>query len=157
MKKVEIRENGTRRVYTDNSIPSKTDQSFKEECDVNNIITRYKKTGQLTHLARTQGKYADVSEMKDLQESFQTVAQARDTFETLPAELRKKLNNDPVQLMEYLSNPENDDEAIRYGLKEKRNPELSEPVPEVTKPKGRGSKQTTQKTTPVETPPNDDE
>ena len=38
-----------------------TDQQFKDDCDVNFIVDKFTKTGHLTHLAKFQGMYADVS------------------------------------------------------------------------------------------------
>ena len=38
MKKVILRKNGTKSVQTINKLPSKTDQSFKADCDVNTIL-----------------------------------------------------------------------------------------------------------------------
>jgi len=138
MKKIEMRENGTRRVYIVNDAPSKTDQSQAASCDVNNIMSKYKKTGQLTHLARNQGVYADVSQIPDLQESLAQVELANAAFASLPSEVRQRFQNSPVQMIEFLQDPSNDEEAIRFGLKEKRGPV---DTPAADKPvKGRVSK-----------------
>jgi len=126
MKKIEIRPNGTKRVSTVNTEPSKTDQQWKKSCDVNEIVTRYKKTGQLNHVRANQGTYADVSQIPDLLTSLLQVKKAEEAFLTVPAELRKKLDNDPVQFIEYLQDPKNDDEARKFGLKP--------PLPEITTP-----------------------
>lgn len=125
MKKVEIRPDGSRRVYTVNEQPSKTDQSQAPACDVNNIMAKYKKTGQITHLARKQGVYADVSQISDLQTAIEQVQSANNAFMSIPAELRAKLNNDPVKFIEYLQDPSNDEESIKYGLK---TPKQSQPT-----------------------------
>lgn len=138
MKKIEIRENGSRRVYTVNEEPSKTDQSQTEQSDVNYIIGQYKKTGQLTHLARKQGVYADVSQIPDLQESLAQVELANTAFASLPSEVRQRFQNSPVQMIEFLQDPSNDEEAIRLGLKEKRGP-VDTPAADKP-PKGRVSK-----------------
>ena len=50
---------GKRKVITVNLENSLADQSFKEDCDVNVIISRYKKTGQLPSSVK-QGIYADI-------------------------------------------------------------------------------------------------
>jgi len=130
MKKIEIRPNGTKRVYTENTQPSKTDQQWKKSCDVNEIVTKYKRTGQLSHVRSQQATYQDVSEIPDLLTSLTQVQKAKDAFLTVPAELRKKLDNDPVNFIEYLNDPKNDSEAIKYGLKNKPTPTPA-PVPDV--------------------------
>lgn len=72
MKLIEIRENGSKRVVTINEEPSKTDQSFAKQVNINNIMARYIKTGQLTHLRNQQGVYADMSEIKRSRNSCST-------------------------------------------------------------------------------------
>ena len=117
MKKFEIRKNGTLRVHTVNNEPSKTDQSAKKECDVNNIVKKYQTTGMITHLRSGQGNYLDLSEVGDLANSLNVVASAQQKFDQLPSNIRKRFGNSPVQLVEFLSNPKNDPEAIKLGLK----------------------------------------
>lgn len=107
---------------TKNTLPSKTDQSFKNDCDVNFIMSRFLKTGQVTHLAKRQGVYADVSEIKDLHESMIQVTQAQEAFNMLPAHLRERFQNSPVEMLRFLQNPKNDSEAIELGLKVRKNP-----------------------------------
>lgn len=121
MKKIELRPNGTKRVCTVNLEKSKTDGSFKEECDTNNIIAKFNKTGQLTHIAKRQGNYADVSEITDLHTAFIHVKEAKETFQELPAILRKKFNNSPTEFIAFLEDPKNDEEAVQLGLKVKIN------------------------------------
>lgn len=96
---------------------SQTQQQFAEQCDVNYIMKTYAKTGEITHLARQEGVYADVSTIPDLQQSINNVKAAEEAFMTLPADLRKKLDHSPVKFIQYLNDPKNDEEAIKYGLK----------------------------------------
>lgn len=117
MKKIELRENKTKRVMTINEDPSLTDQQWQKSCDVNTIIAKYKKTGEIKHLAAHQGQYADLSELPDLLTALNTVNTASSTFEQLPAQIRKYFANDPVELYTFLQDPKNDQEAIRLGLK----------------------------------------
>jgi len=39
--------------------PSLTRQSFKDECDVNQIVQRYTETGMINHIPRTTPQYGD--------------------------------------------------------------------------------------------------
>lgn len=117
MKKIELRENGTRRVYIVNDQPTKTDQSQAPACDVNNIMAQYKKTGQITHLAKVKGVFADLSAISDLHASMNEVTLAQQAFDALPAELRFRFQNSPLEMLNFLNNPKNDQEAIALGLK----------------------------------------
>ena len=131
-----LRKNGSRDISTENNEDSQTDPSFAKECDVNNIIKKFKDTGHITHLAKRQGVYADVSDVTDLLTATVQVQKAAEAFKTIPAALRRKLNEDPNELIEFLNNPENDEEAIYYGLKERNYPQNNDSTmkPDSTSP-----------------------
>ena len=42
--------------------PSLTRQSFKDECDVNQIVKRYTETGMINHIPRSTPQYGDAPE-----------------------------------------------------------------------------------------------
>jgi len=113
--------------------PSKAQQQYKEQCDVNNIIAKYKKTGEWIHVTRKEGVYADVSNIRDYHESLQKVVDANNAFSTLPAHIRIRFDNDPAALLEFMQDPKNYDEGVKLGIFEKKQ-ETQEP-PTTTKPK----------------------
>lgn len=102
-----------------------TKQSFKDECDINNIMKKYEQTGELpiSFMQREQ-QFGDFSEVPTYQEACEVVLKANNAFESLPTEVRKRFNNDVNQFMEFMENPENVDEMIKLGLAIKREPEL---------------------------------
>lgn len=103
---------------------SMTQQQFKAECDVNNILAKYKRTGMLSHIQKHQGNFGDFSSVEDYQTSLGKLMQAQQSFESLPSELRAKFDNDPAQLISFLSDEKNNAEAIKLGLKiERKAPE----------------------------------
>lgn len=108
--------NGRIGVKTVNNEPTKTQQQFKDECDINNIIARYEKTGELSHLSGRKGAFTDLSDVTDYQGMLHTVIQAEEAFMTLPAVVRTRFRNDPGQLLSFLQDPKNKDEAIKLGL-----------------------------------------
>lgn len=108
---------GRKRVITINEEPSMTDQSQAPQCDVNNIIAKFQKTGEISHLAQHQGMYADVSEFQDLHTALSQVRAAEYAFQSLPGQLRARFENDPVKFVEFLQDPKNDVEAVQLGLK----------------------------------------
>lgn len=87
--------------------PSMTKQSFKEECDINNIVRRFETTGILEHVnqAAAKGLYTDLPEGIDLQGSLNMIAQAEAAFMALPAAARAEFQNDPVLFVEAFNNP----------------------------------------------------
>ena len=118
-KKFTKRENGTLRVQTINSKTTRTQQQHKDECDVNQIIAKYKKTGLITHLNKNPGAYSDLTDIPSYTEALQTIITASDAFNALPSDFRYELHNDPQELINFLKNPANDERAIKLGLKVK--------------------------------------
>jgi phage internal scaffolding protein len=92
-----------------------TQQHFKDECDINNILRQFNVTGLLPENALSP-RYGDFTGISDYHTALNQVIAAEDEFMRLPAELRARFENDPAQLIEFLENSENKDEAIKLGL-----------------------------------------
>jgi len=99
------------------SFPEKgrTKQSFKDECDINNIMARYLKTGVLDYTNKREGSYGDATSL-DFQSSMDLVARAKSSFSQLPAKLRARFNNNPGELLAFTEDADNYDEAVKLGL-----------------------------------------
>lgn len=104
------------RVCTVNQMKSKTDQQWAKDCDTNSIMDRYTKTGQIPHMAKVQGQFADVSQVEDLLPSLLKVEAAKKSFMTLPPKTRTRFGNKIENMIEFLQDPSNDKEAITLGL-----------------------------------------
>lgn len=116
MKKIDVSEK-RKRVLTINEEPTKTQQQYKEQVDVNNIMKKYKKTGSITHLRNAaNGVYMDLTQIPSYEEALMQIEKAQRAFEEIPSHIRLKFNNDPSQLISYLKDPSNLQEAITYGL-----------------------------------------
>lgn len=110
-----------------------TQQHMSAECDINNIVKQFQKTGLLPSNVRSNPMYADVSNIPDYMSALNSVIQAQDMFDDLPANVRKRFNNNPAELLEFCSNPDNLSEAIDLGIVENRS-EVSAPASDVVKP-----------------------
>jgi phage internal scaffolding protein len=105
---------------------SLTQQHFKEECDVINIIKRHDRNGIIEHVQRGQARYGDFSEVADYREALDLVRDAQQEFMSVPSDIRKKFDNDPGKFYEFVSNPDNKEELKKMGFIEpKEAPELS--------------------------------
>ena len=102
---------------------SLTQQHFKEECDVINIIKRHDRNGIIEHVQRGQARYGDFSNVADYREALHLVRDAQDEFMTIPSDIRKKFDNDPGKFYEFVSNPDNKEELKQMGFIE--TPEVS--------------------------------
>lgn len=116
--KITVGKDGRVRVRTMNTEKSRTQQQFKDECDINNILKKYVTTGEFTHLTKKNGVYADFSEIRDYRAMVDTVLYAQNAFMALPAEVRKRFDNDPGSLITFLQDPKNVEEATKLGLVE---------------------------------------
>ena len=116
---------GNRVAVLVNSGPTRTKQSFKDECDINNIMAKYQRTGLIDAVSRIQPQYGDVVGF-DFQFAMDQIVQAQEMFMELPSSWRKRFHNDPREFVEFVGNPENREEAVRLGLIVE--PEAPEPV-----------------------------
>lgn len=96
---------------------SLTQQHLKDECDINNIIKKYQVTGELPEPKK--GFYADVSALPDYQKALEIIESAKESFNSLPANVRGQFMNDPGTMLNWLSDPQNTERAIELGLVEK--------------------------------------
>ena len=97
--------------------PSRTQQQFKEECDVNNILRNYVNTGVLTHTSDVLPQFGDFSNVpSDYGEALALIQKSEEEFMTLPSEVREKFDNRPGNLIKFLQDENNIDEAVKLGL-----------------------------------------
>lgn len=97
-------------------------QAMKDECDVNVIVNRYKRSGMLPSQQLSLAQFFDAPAM-DFREMLEAVDKASEAFRSLPASVRKEFHNDPVRLIEFCQDVDNRDRAIELGL-------IDPPVPE---------------------------
>nr|UXQ87923.1 MAG: internal scaffolding protein [Microvirus sp.] len=104
------------RVSHVNRGPSRTKQSFKNECDIQNILQQFVKTGLVTHISSRAPHYADYIGVPEFQEAQNSIAAAQTAFDSLPSHIRRRFGNDPSQFLEFVHNPDNSQEIIKMGL-----------------------------------------
>lgn len=108
--------------------PGVTDPSGAEDCDINNIVARFHKTGILPNVD-VRSVFADVSDAPSYQDALQTIINAENQFMSLDAKTRKKFSNDPAEFLDFVENPENAQELVKMGLAV-----LAEPTPSPAAP-----------------------
>lgn len=97
--------------------PSRTQKQFIDECDVNNILRNYVSSGVLTHTSDKQLFFADVSSApSDYYEARKLLNDSKAAFDELPANVREKFDNNPFNVVKFLSDDKNFDEAVKLGL-----------------------------------------
>lgn len=93
----------------------KAQQQFKDECDINVILKRFGITGKLpTNVAMPlQG---DFSEVMDYHTAQTVMAHANQGFMRMPAEVRARFYNDAGLFVDFISDPNNAEDARKMGV-----------------------------------------
>lgn len=107
--------------------PSLTDQSFKDECNIDFIISNFVRTGQVPESSMN---FIDCTTVQQFEEAQMLVAEAKSNFEQLPAKVRSEFKN--VQgYLEYISNPANLKDSYERGFIDRGSVSLFDVYPDV--------------------------
>lgn len=90
-------------------------QDARDEVDINTIVRRFGLTGQLPDEVRVP-QYGDFVGLHDYHSAMNAVADANESFDALPADLRSRFNNDPAVFVEFCLDERNRDEMTKLGL-----------------------------------------
>lgn len=85
-------------------------------------LGEFQSLGDILKDPRYKGSFTDVSTVPSYAEMHQRMATIMQDFEMLPSALRERFAHSPGKLLDFLADPKNDQEAIRLGLKEVRQP-----------------------------------
>jgi len=103
----------------------RTKQKTGVEHDINKLVARYQKTGDVATLGLDhQGMLIGVANVGDFHACQSRVLAAQDAFASLPSTVRKRFGNSADAFMDYMSSlgPDTMDEAVKLGL-------VNKPVP----------------------------
>lgn len=98
--------------------PTMAQQQFKDEADINTIMERFGRTGELVAPVRVP-EYGDFSQVVDYHSAMNAVRSAQEGFMAMPANIRARFNNDPGRFVDFVMDEGNRAEAIALGLIEK--------------------------------------
>lgn len=94
---------------------SLTQQQFAKEANINEIVRRFGLTGQLPDgiNAPVSGDFTGIT---SYEEAMRVMRQAQESFMELPADQRQRFHNDPGEMLAFLNDDKNRDEALRLGM-----------------------------------------
>ncbi|AXH74899.1 MAG: internal scaffolding protein [Microviridae sp.] len=95
--------------------PSRTQQQFAEDADINTIVRRFGITGKMPENA-TFPTYGDFTGISDYRTALDAINQADAEFLAIPAEVRARFDNDPQRFLEFCSTPDNLPAMREMGL-----------------------------------------
>ncbi len=84
--------------------------------DINTIVAQYKKNGTMPNVARTNPLYGDFTFPEDIHSMFEAVAQSRDRFMQLPADVRTAAANSEEEFLEMYKTAEGQKKLVDAGL-----------------------------------------
>lgn len=94
--------------------PSRAQQHFRDECDINVLVDRFQRTGMPPPPQAPD--LAVFDDVFDFQTAMDAVVSARESFQTLSATVRARFHNDPGEFLNFVHDADNRDEAIKLGL-----------------------------------------
>lgn len=119
MKHIEKREDGSVRVYhTFEGEECITSQSARKETDLNYLMKRHKRLSEIPFVKKNP-MYGDFSTVGDYTQALETIKRSKEAFGQLSAEVQKRFNHNPAELLQFVNDINNKEEAIKLGLIEK--------------------------------------
>lgn len=93
-----------------------TQQSGKDQADINLIVESAKRGADLSHLSVKSPMYGDFAGMPDFYSAMLMISKANSLFMRLDPFVRERFGNDPGRLLKFLDDPQNREEGIKLGL-----------------------------------------
>ncbi len=108
--------------------PSLTDESFKQECDIDFIISNYVQRGIEPPVHSVD--YGKQYTSEDFLKSMDMVSEVKSAFETLPAIEKERFNNSVTNYLDFISDPKNLRESYEKGYINRDTVDVSDVYPE---------------------------
>lgn len=101
-------------LVTGEVLESRTSQEFAEDADVNRMVERFTRGHSVRMMSVSDAKYGDFTALAgDFMEAQTIVADIKSTFRQLPAKTRLEFDNSEERFVDFMGNPENEEEARR--------------------------------------------
>ena len=94
---------------------TRTQQQFAKDVDINTIVSRFEKTGIIKHLNPARPNYGFAPAIT-LHQAYEQIRYAKETFLSLPSEVRDEFDNDPVKFVEFIEDDANTETLREMGL-----------------------------------------
>lgn len=102
--------------------PSRTIQSQAKEADINTIARNFGLTGTLPQIQRLPLN-EDFMDVMDFHTAMNQLKAAQASFDSLPAQIRSRFDNDPGLFVDFCSTEGNEAELEKLGLLPPKPPE----------------------------------
>lgn len=119
---------GTTLYEPESKLPSLTDESFKQECDIDFIISNFVQRG--INPPEHQVQYGKQYTSDDFINGMNIVAECKSAFEELPAIEKERFNNSVSNFLEFIANPDNLRESYEKGYIDPTSVDIADVYPE---------------------------
>lgn len=123
--------------------PSRVQKQYEYTFHPQKMIEKYGRQTLLKSLKQVPQLYSDAPNPYDYKESLDVISKADQAFAALPSAVRVRFNNDPLELLQFLQDPKNQQEAYDLGLSSTApapEPPAKSPEPEKSKSKSKSDK-----------------
>lgn len=94
--------------------PSRTVQADRDLVDLNKIVARHRAAG--LPLPEGNMQFGDATAALTYQQSLEAASRASEMFARLPSRVRARFLNEPGELLRFMADPGNREEAYSLGL-----------------------------------------
>ncbi len=112
---------------------TKTQQQFKDDNKVSNVVQKFLQTGIAPMVNQTEPKYLDISGLGDFTEQLNRVTEVTQAFQGMHSSIRARFENKPQNMLHFMEDEKNIEEAIQLGLIPPQEPTTSKTEPKATK------------------------
>ena len=95
---------------------SMTQEHFREETEILNIIRRHDRNGVIDHINKGSAIYGDFSEITDYRDMIHKLREADSAFAQVPSDVRKRFENDPAKFFNFVTDESNHEALAEMGL-----------------------------------------
>lgn len=97
--------------------PSMTQQSAKDECDINELVKRAIATGDTAFFMDMRPReFVDCEIFSNYQDAVNQINEIQNEFNSLPASIRAEFNNDASEYIKFAADPNNIEECRSLGI-----------------------------------------
>lgn len=109
--------------------PSLAQQGDKEDADINVLVKRFGVTGTMPQLNREALDPNQFHEITDFHQAVNAIKDATHEFMKMPADIRRRFQNDPHEFLAFVHDDKNREEADRLGITKamKKKPDAAAP------------------------------
>ena len=87
-----------------------TKQSFKDQTDINKLLSKHQTAGSLAHLMKyPEATYGEFDGEFSLLDAQQRIQKANEIFDDLPSEVRREFGNNALSFVQFAGDPANND------------------------------------------------